>query len=89
MIDAYFITFPRSGKNWLSWYLDLNTDLDIDFGHYVKINKNTPAEFFKSRMYEIQSAAGKDYSKVFSHSKRPSRIPCVYKCNGKFFSNRF
>lgn len=71
MIDAYFITFPRSGKNWLSWYLDLNTDLDIDFGHYVKINKNTPAEFFKSRMYEIQSAAGKDYSKVFSIARDP------------------
>jgi len=71
MIDAYFITFPRSGKNWLSWYLNLNTDLNIDFGHYVKINKNTPADFFKSRMYEIQSAAGKDYSKVFSIARDP------------------
>jgi len=69
--DAYFLTYPRSGKNWLSWYLDLNTDLDIDFGHYVKINKDTPSEFFKSRMYEIQSAAGKDYSKVFSIARDP------------------
>jgi hypothetical protein len=69
--NAYFLTYPRSGKNWLSWYLDLNTDLDIDFGHYVKINENTPDEFFKSRMYEIQSAAGKDYSKVFSISRDP------------------
>ena len=69
--DAYFLTYPRSGKNWLSWYLDLNTDLDIDFGHYVKINENTPDEFFKSRMYEIQSAASKDYSKVFSIARDP------------------
>lgn len=69
--DAYFLTYPRSGKNWLSWYLDLNTDLDIDFGHYVKINENTPSEFFKSRMYEIQSDAGKDYSKVFSIARDP------------------
>lgn len=69
--NAYFLTYPRSGKNWLSWYLDLNTDLDIDFGHYVKIDKNTPEEFFKSRMYEIQSAAGKDYSKVFSVARDP------------------
>ena len=69
--NAYFLTYPRSGKNWLSWYLDLNTDLDIDFGHYVKIDESTPAEFFKSRMYEIQSAASKDYSKVFSIARDP------------------
>ena len=69
--NAYFLTYPRSGKNWLSWYLDLNTDLDIDFAHYVKIDQDTPEEFFKSRMYEIQSAAGKDYSKVFSIARDP------------------
>jgi hypothetical protein len=69
--NAYFLTYPRSGKNWLSWYLDLNTDLDIDFGHYVKVDKDTPEEFFKSRMYEIQVAAEKDYSKVFSIARDP------------------
>lgn len=72
MPNAYFLTYPRSGKNWLSWYLDLNTDLDIDFAHYVKIDQDTPEEFFKSRMYEIQSAAGKDYSKVFSIVRDPA-----------------
>lgn len=69
--DAYFLTYPRSGKNWLSWYLDLNTDLNIEFGHYVKIEENTPKEFFQSKMYNIQSAAGKDYSKVFSVARDP------------------
>lgn len=69
--DAYFLTYPRSGKNWLSWYLDLNTDLNIEFGHYVKIEENTPKEFFQSKMYYIQSAARKDYSKVFSVARDP------------------
>ena len=58
--NAYFLTYPRSGKNWLSWYLDLNTDLDIYFGHYVKINENTPAEFFKST--GLTSSLGQDIS---------------------------
>lgn len=92
--NAYFLTYPRSGKNWLSWYLDLNTDLDIDFGHYVKIDENTPAEFFKSRMYEIQSVASKDYSKVFSVARDPIESLVSINvmedfCQVEFRSNQF
>lgn len=32
------ITYPRSGKNWLYWYIDNNTDLNINFSHYFKVD---------------------------------------------------
>jgi hypothetical protein len=36
------VTYPRSGKNWLTWYLDLNTDLKANFTHYYELEQDHP-----------------------------------------------
>lgn len=36
-IDYYLVTYPRSGKNWIQWYLDHNTNIKYLATHYIKI----------------------------------------------------
>lgn len=36
------ITYPRSGKNWLTWYINKNTDMKANFTHYFKTNESDP-----------------------------------------------
>jgi hypothetical protein len=36
------VTYPRSGKNWLTWYIKLNTNLDANFTHYFELEKEHP-----------------------------------------------
>lgn len=50
------VTYPRSGKNWLNWYINNNTNLKINFTHYFKIEKDKVSE----EDYEM-------YNKVFSN----------------------
>lgn len=71
MIDAYFITFPRSGKNWLNWYIDNNTDINAEFAHYVKVDNYTHSDFFKSEMYRIQEEANKNIYKIITTVRSP------------------
>ncbi len=48
------VTYPRSGKNWLTWYINTNTDLKANFTHYYHVDKD-------EEDYEL-------YQKVFSRS---------------------
>lgn len=50
--ELSIVTYPRSGKNWLNWYINTNTDLKVNFTHYFKIEKG-------EEDYEL-------YQKVFS-----------------------
>ncbi|MCF8135569.1 MAG: hypothetical protein K9J32_08810 [Synechococcus lacustris] len=36
------ITYPRSGKTWLTWYINKNTDLKANFSHYFEVDKSDP-----------------------------------------------
>jgi hypothetical protein len=38
------ITYPRSGKHWLYWYINTNTDLKVNFIHYDKKEADDPEE---------------------------------------------
>lgn len=42
------ITYPRSGKNWLYWYITNNTDLKVNFTHHFNFNQ----EDIKGTIYE-------------------------------------
>jgi len=38
------ITYPRSGRHWLYWYINTNTDLKVNFTHYDKKEADDPEE---------------------------------------------
>lgn len=48
------VTYPRSGKNWLYWYISNNTNLKINFTHYFDFDDS-------DEDYEL-------YKKIFSDS---------------------
>lgn len=50
--ELSIVTYPRSGKNWLTWYVKTNTDLKTNFTHYFYVDKD-------DEDYEL-------YQKVFS-----------------------
>lgn len=38
------LTYPRSGRHWLYWYINTNTDLKVNFAHYDIKEANDPTE---------------------------------------------
>lgn len=44
------ITYPRSGRHWLYWYISNNTDLKVNFTHYDKKEANDPNETIYQKM---------------------------------------
>lgn len=44
------ITYPRSGRHWLYWYINNNTDLKVNFTHYDKKEANDPNEIIYQKM---------------------------------------
>jgi hypothetical protein len=74
--DGYLLTYPRSGKTWLDWYIKNNTDLNILSGHYVNIKDYSVYESGKicdEEMlgFKIQSDALKNKNKIFSIARNP------------------
>lgn len=38
--DISIVTYPRSGKNWLNWYVSMNTNLKANFSHYSELEED-------------------------------------------------
>ena len=44
------LTYPRSGRHWLFWYINENTDLKINFTHYDIKEANDPDEILYQKI---------------------------------------
>ncbi len=44
------LTYPRSGRHWLYWYINTNTDLKVNFIHYDMKEANDPKEILYQKM---------------------------------------
>ena len=44
------LTYPRSGRHWLYWYINTNTDLKVNFTHYDIKEANDPTEIFYQKI---------------------------------------
>jgi myo-inositol-hexaphosphate 3-phosphohydrolase len=44
------LTYPRSGKHWLYWYINTNTDLKVNFTHYDVKEAEDPEEILYQKI---------------------------------------
>lgn len=44
------MTYPRSGRHWLYWYINTNTDLKVNFTHYDIKEAKDPAEILYQKI---------------------------------------
>ena len=44
------VTYPRSGRHWLAWYINNNTDLKVNFTHYDKKEGEDLTEILYQKM---------------------------------------
>lgn len=44
------LTYPRSGRHWLYWYINTNTDLKVNLTHYDKKEAEDPTELLYQKI---------------------------------------